>query len=214
MRRAYKREYVWSSNLAYAVGLMVSDGCLQSNGRHLDLTSQDMEQLENFSLAIGRNLPITQKKNGHGGYAFRSQFSDVALYDFLVQAGLTPRKSLTITKVSVPDVYYADFLRGLFDGDGSCFGYNDPRWPTSFVYYMTFASANQQFLEYIRDKNRELFGLKGESILKGGRVFSLRYGKRDSRILCKFLYHDDALLSLSRKRLKLEGFISRDSVVK
>ncbi len=123
MRYAYKREYIWSENIAYLVGLMTSDGCLSKDGRHLDLTSIDLEQIENFCTAIGRPITVTKKKNGRGGYAFRTQLSDVRLYDFLINAGLTPNKSLTIEKVSIPDLFYSDFLRGLLDGDGSVYGY-------------------------------------------------------------------------------------------
>ncbi len=36
----------WTANLAYAVGLITTDGCLSKDGRHIDLTSKDLEQCE------------------------------------------------------------------------------------------------------------------------------------------------------------------------
>jgi len=36
---------IWSKELAYVIGLLVTDGCLSKNGRHIDPTSKDREQL-------------------------------------------------------------------------------------------------------------------------------------------------------------------------
>ena len=66
--------------------------------------------------------------------AYHIQFSDVAFYDFLVEAGLTLAKSLTLDKIYVPDKYYFDFLRGVFDGDGCIRGFKDIRWPNSHMF--------------------------------------------------------------------------------
>jgi hypothetical protein len=111
MRYAAKRHYAWSAPLAYTVGLMASDGCLQKDGRYLDITSVDIEQLDNFAQALGRPLPISRKKSGPNRWGHRMQFSDVAYYDFLL--GLTPVKSKTMGALKVPDEFYTDFLRGL-----------------------------------------------------------------------------------------------------
>jgi hypothetical protein len=46
-----KVKIVWSSNMSYAIGLLTTDGCLSSDGRHILLTSKDKEQLNNFSKA-------------------------------------------------------------------------------------------------------------------------------------------------------------------
>jgi hypothetical protein len=75
---------------------MASDGCLQRDGRHLDLTSVDRDQLLTFCKALGRDIYIGTKKSGSMTPAYRIQFSDVAFYDFLVDIGLTPAKSHTI----------------------------------------------------------------------------------------------------------------------
>jgi len=53
----------WSSNLAYAVGLLATDGCLSPPFSLIDLTSKDTEQLENFRRCLGVELKITKKPN-------------------------------------------------------------------------------------------------------------------------------------------------------
>jgi len=210
MRYQTKINYRWSDSIAYSVGLMASDGCLQSDGRHLDLTSVDTEQLKNFSKAIGKNLRISLKHNSPTNRAYRVQFSDVAYYDFLIRIGLTPRKSKTINELAIPDKFYTHFLRGLFDGDGTTYSYMDLRWKNSFLYYVCFVSASKDFLKYIASMNSKIIETNGSSIRKSGRAYILSYAKNDSYLLYKFMYKNTASLFLSRKRQKLEASILRD----
>ncbi len=209
MRYASKRQYSWSSNIAYSVGLMASDGCLQKDGRHLDLTSVDLDQLENFSRALGRNVRITNKgnkvKKGEKP-AYRIQFSDVAYYDFLLETGLTPAKSKTIGALHIPEKFYADFLRGLFDGNGSCYAYMDKRWRSSYMFYVQFTSASLEFCQYIQRMNSSLAQVSAGSLNKSTRTFILSYAKADGLKLFNFMYHSPNAIYLSRKFTKLKGF--------
>jgi hypothetical protein len=210
VRYTAKRLYSWSPELAYSVGLMASDGCLQQNGRHLDLTSKDTEQLANFSTALGRPMKISRKMNGRGQHAYRIQFSDVAYYDFLLMVGLTPNKSKTLGPLIIPDHYYSDFLRGLFDGDGSCYGYMDIRWRSSFMFYMQFASASPLFVAYLQQTNSRLVdGLGQGSIHQSPKAQILSYAKTDSHKLYQYMYREGCLC-LSRKQTKLAAFIQKD----
>lgn len=45
-------EIRWSNELAYAVGLIATDGNLSKDGRHIELTSKDTEQLETFKRCL------------------------------------------------------------------------------------------------------------------------------------------------------------------
>jgi hypothetical protein len=213
MRYLSKRSYTWSTNIAYSVGLIASDGCLQKDGRHIDLTSKDFEQLLNFSKALGRDMKIGRKSSGAGRFGYRIQFGDVAYYDFLASAGLTPAKSKTLGALAIPDEFYADFLRGLFDGDGSTYGYMDPRWRSSFMFYVQFTSASPLFVEYLQLTNQRLVkGLAKGSIRDGHGAMSLSYAKADSHKLFQFMYYNDSCLSLTRKKLKLTSFVYKDQV--
>lgn len=48
----------WTPQLAYALGLLTTDGCVSSNGRHVTLTSKDKEQIDNFKACIHINNTI------------------------------------------------------------------------------------------------------------------------------------------------------------
>lgn len=192
--------------MAYSVGLMASDGCLSSDGRHLDLTSNDFDQLENFAKAVGRRLKITNKNNSSPNPAYRIQFSDVAYYDFLLGVGLTPAKSKTIGKLAVPKKYYSHFLRGVFDGDGSLYGYYDPRWKKSYMYYTSFTSASVKFLQYLSEMNQKYLGTSSVQVRSTTRAFRITYAKKDSYKLYCQLYRCSSLF-LRRKREKFENFL-------
>lgn len=210
MRRSLKCKYRWSADIAYTVGLIASDGSLSKDGRHIDLTSIDMDQLRNFSLAMGREYRISAKFSGSKTPAYRIQFSDVSYYDFLLSVGLTPAKSMTIASLEIPDQYYPDFLRGLFDGDGSCYAYVDKRWRSSYMYYVTFTSASMDFIRFIQTANSRLAGVGNGAVRKGSRAYIIAYAKKDALKLFNFMYYQSKIICLQRKYNKLASFTVRD----
>jgi hypothetical protein len=208
-RYTQKRFYSWSADIAYCVGLMASDGWLSRDGRHLSLTSVDLEQLDNFCKALGKDIKVATKKSGAGTWAYHVQFSDVAFYDFLLEAGITPAKSHTIGKINIPDEYYFSFLRGVFDGDGCIRGFMDVRWRNSLMFYTEFASASPVFLKFLQDTNGRLAGTSNGAIHHSRGADTLSYAKKDSMKLAVKMYYPQPLPSLSRKRRKLFNFITR-----
>ncbi len=210
MRYSSKRTYKWSDSIAYSVGLITSDGCMQKDGRHIDLTSNDVEQLNNFSSAIGRTLAIGEKKNSTGQQSYRVQFSDVSYYDFLLSVGLTPVKSRDLKSLNIPSLYYPAFFRGVFDGDGTAYAYIDKRWNKSYMYYIGICSASRDFLVYLQLKNRLLFKTTRGSLRKSNSAYILMYAKKDSRLIYENMYKSANNLYLHRKREKIESFIIQD----
>lgn len=55
--------FEWTPERAYAVGLIVTDGNLSGDGRHIILRSKDIEQIKNFKKCLGlKNKIGTTKK--------------------------------------------------------------------------------------------------------------------------------------------------------
>ena len=193
----------WSSNLAYAVGLITTDGNLSKDGRHIDLTSKDLEQIKTFLVAIKSEAKISLKSSGYSQKKYyRTQFSDVKFYRFLLKIGLTPAKSKTLGEIKIPGRYFADFLRGCLDGDGYTYSYFDPRWKSSFQLYTGFVSASKKHLKWLFSKIEELYGIKG-TIRLHTRAFTLEFAKKNSLILLNKLYYKNDLLFLKRKHSKI-----------
>jgi hypothetical protein len=193
----------WNSNLAYAIGLITTDGCLSKDGRHIDLTSKDLEQIETFLKAIEIKAKITLKSSGYSSKKYyRTQFSNVKLYRFLLKIGLTPAKSKTIGSLEIPSRFFLDFLRGCFDGDGYTYSYFDPRWKSSFQLYLGFTSASKSHLEWLSSTIEGLYGIKG-TIRFQTRAFRLEFAKKNSLILLRKIYYKRDVLFLKRKYSKV-----------
>ncbi len=196
----------WSSNFAYAIGLIATDGNLSKNGRSITMTSKDIEQLINCMTALNITVPLGYTISGatHRKTA-RIQFSDTLFHSFLVSIGVFPNKSKTLGVIKIPHEYFFDLLRGCFDGDGTVYSYFDTRWQSSFLCYTAFTSASRAHVEWLRHEICERTGEAGHiSKSRTSSVYQLRYGKTASRTLWKNMYKKRAAISLSRKRLKIK----------
>ncbi len=196
----------WSPELAYAVGLITTDGCLSIDGRHIDFTSKDIQLLKTFKKCLGLKNKIGFKSSGFSKKKYpRIQFGDSVFYKWLLKIGLTPHKSKTIGKLKIPNKYFFDFLRGHFDGDGSCYSYWDTRWASSFMFYLIFNSASKTHISWIREKLKKTEGVKGhvaQTITKD--EWQLKYAKNESKLLFSKLYYKKGLPCLKRKYRKIK----------
>src|SRR3989338_3508871 len=104
----------WSASFAYAIGLIVTDGSLSKDGRHISFTSKDLELVNKFQQALDIEYHIGKKARGSEKEKkyYVIQIGDVILYRFLQQIGLMPNKSKVIGAIKVPPKYFFDFLRG------------------------------------------------------------------------------------------------------
>jgi len=201
----------WSPNFAYAIGLLVTDGNLSPTGRHINLTSKDKEQIENFRLCLGIKNKIGRKSRG--GFSEKKyyvvQFGDVLFYRFLLGIGLTPNKSKTLEGINVPDKYFFDFLRGHFDGDGTFYSYWDKRWKSSFMFYTELISASKRHIGWLRKEIHRRLKIKGHITGNGetGTAYQLKYAKKESLKLLPKMYYNSRVLCLSRKRNKIQKVI-------
>lgn len=195
----------WTPRLAYAIGLLATDGCLSPPFSLIDLTSKERELLENFRRCVGVELSITKKYSGGREY-LRIQFKNVLFYDFLLSIGLTPAKSKTLGPLTIPEKYFFDFLRGVFDGDGSTYSYWDPRWKSSYMYYLSFTSASNKFTEWLRESIAYRLSIRGHVTKAKGKsvCYQLRYAKSDALLIFRHMYRTAPKGTyLSRKRLKI-----------
>ena len=216
--RAKHKPYRWSKKLAYAVGLITTDGSLSKDGRHFDFTSKDLEQIENFCKCLDLHVKIGKKNSGsnRNKIYFHVQFGDVILYKFLNKIGLTSNKTKTVSIINIPDKYFIDFLRGHLDGDGCTYSYWDPRWKSSFMLYTVFSSASIEHLTWLKEQIRRLYDLEGKINYQGKSTYTLKYAKKSSELLLKKIYYNKNLICLSRKLLKINqslGIIHKEAGV-
>jgi hypothetical protein len=202
----------WSPVMAYIVGVVATDGNLSGDGRHISIVSKDRDWLTLIRDCLGRMNRISETR-AHGQTYYRLQWSDRLLYDWLLGAGLTPAKSLTLGPLQVPDIVFADFLRGCIDGDGWILSYTD-RYHTKtkpkYVYErlaVCLTSASPAFVKWVQDTTGRLWNIEGALIRQPQRgdyapQWWLKYGKRASLKLLPILYHTPDVPCLARKRAK------------
>ena len=211
----------WTTDLAYVVGLIATDGNLSPNGKAVTLVSGDVDLLETFKACIARAGRIGR----HGPNTWRMTVSSVAFYRWLESIGLTPRKSLTLAAIGVPEEFTMDLVRGLMDGDGSIRNYvhhpagNVRRYP-GYQYErlnVGFHSASLSHLTWLRATLRQALHVDG-SISTTRRkkypnpMYELRYGKHASIALLERMYADPTSPRLDRKWRIWQAYVERPRI--
>ena len=204
----------WNSDLAYIVGLITTDGCLSKDGRHIDFTSKDLDQVQNFIRILKLKNKIGLKSSGCSDKKYyRVQFGNVKFYRFLREIGLSPNKSKILGILKIPEEYFADFLRGNLDGDGYTTSFWDKLFPNSFRFYIAFVSGSINYLEWMKSEIERIYGIKGK-IQPRVRAFQLKYSKKAAITLVKDLYKREDSQCLQRKRSKIQlalGIINKQA---
>lgn len=199
-----KVEIKWSADFAYAIGLIVTDGSLSKNGRVVDFTSKDKILVQTFIDSLKIISTIGIKMSGTGHCSFRTQIGDVLFHKFLQKIGIFPNKTKTLAGIYVPKKYFADFLRGHFDGDGSSYSYFDKRWKNSFMFYISFVSASKRHISWIQEMNKKLYKVSGYiRKVKNKEFYELRYAKKEGVAIVRNMYYNIEVPCLERKRKKL-----------
>ncbi|MFH1198595.1 MAG: LAGLIDADG family homing endonuclease [Candidatus Omnitrophota bacterium] len=210
----------WSPELAYAIGLITTDGNLSPDKRHIQFTNTEYELIQLFKDCLQiNNKPTITKPSGFGKkYAYRLNFGNVKFYRWLEEIGLKANKTRSLGRLKIADAYFADFLRGHLDGDGSVFTYIDNyrvykgKRYTNNRLYTVFISASFEHLKWIQDnikKNISIYGALTSYLRKNAKfpLCKLRFAKKESLKLLPWIYYRPGLPCLSRKRKVAEEFL-------
>lgn len=193
--------------MAYVLGFFAADGNMVKNRRgacfiSIEITDRDI--LEKIKLALGSNHKISAR-NGFGRLkeSYRLQIGSKEMFNDLLKLGLTPAKSIKIDLPNVPDLYFAHFVRGYFDGDGNILsGYfkrNDRRTKRVYALRVCFTSGSKKILDALKIRLCGLLRTSG-SINGSDNIWRLNYSTNDTKKLYSFLYPStDNLLYLERK---------------
>lgn len=197
----------WNRNNAYAFGWIMSDGCLQKEGRNksayaVRICSNDYQIIKwlHEYLCCGNKI---YKQNDHG---YLIKYRNKESIDFMMDNCLTERKSLNMVFPSIPNEYLGDFIRGYFDGDGSI-ALTNTRYNT--YAQVSFTSGSVEFLNTLQEKLQE-HNIRSQ-IYKDGRSnnnsYYLRATKRSEiEKLFSFMYND--LVNVGFLQRKYDKYLS------
>ncbi len=184
-------------NLWYLVGLITADGCLSSDGRHIDITSKDRSLLTELKKQLGLINKIGVKNKDTYKQAYRIQITNRNFYEFLLSIGLTRNKSLTVGKIKIPNCFFEDFFRGVIDGDGCIRKWVHPS-NNREQWSLRIYSGSEKFIEWLKNLAESLLGIQGKVYRESDGLCILKYGKMAAREIAKKCYYENCL-GLDRK---------------
>lgn len=215
------RSWTWTAPVAYAVGLLATDGCVLSTRPITLFTSKDRDLVVLLLRAFEVERPIYTTRSGFGTSAFQTAIYGRDLHDWLISVGVMPRKSLTLGPLDVPAPLLPHLVRGLLDGDGSILSYahapNRERYPDHQYLRLTtyFHSASRSHIDWLADRLRGLGARGSISFTLGANrtnpVYRLQYGKHASTRILSVLYAEAGEFALQRKRAVWQRFIAADA---
>lgn len=198
----------------YLLGCYMSDGNVfkDAAGYRVSFYSKDqdfVEMVKNFIDTSGN--VYKEKKQELFVFRKRSKF----LGEWLIAHGCIPNKSLQLRwPEKLPQAYFRDFLRGYIDGDGSILLNNSKGTVWGNV---KICSGSESFIDdVIKILKDEGFYFKKESrdkkpsiySAKGGLVHYARLDNSHVKPFLNWLYYEQALPCLERKKIKADGILA------
>lgn len=113
-----------SENLAYLLGLIASDGNIHSTENRIEIELQELdgELLEQIRKIIQLERPIKYYECNNGYRKSKLYFYSKEIKNRLATYNLVPQKTYSNNfdfPFNLDKKYWIDYIRGLFDGDGS-----------------------------------------------------------------------------------------------
>ena len=199
--------------MAYVLGFFMADGALTKNPRgskYVDIGITDKDLLEKIRNCFGSNHKITIRKSSKPNQKdiFRLQIGSKTMFNSLLKFGLSPNKTFRFKLPNIPTKYFANFVRGYFDGDGSVwFGLSHKSRKTQTpTLQASFISGNKKFIENLAKSLSEHLKIKG-TLSYYSNAYRLIYSTTASLSLYNFMYTNDNNLYLERKKKIFEKYL-------
>ena len=119
-----------NTQMAYILGLIVTDGCIvkrKSSREFVSIKSIDRQVLEKVKEMMRSEYGIYEcGLSDAGNMVYRVDFASDKIVAGVKKWGVTARKTFTAVFPNLPKEFHADFVRGVFDGDGGVYVYEYP----------------------------------------------------------------------------------------
>lgn len=188
-----------SSNMYYILGLIYTDGNLPINNKNSFIISNtDKKLLEDIKLELKFSGKIIEEThNVYNKKIYKLQVTSEQIRKDLENFGLHPNKTFDLKFPNIPENYIRDFIRGLWDGDGSV-SLVKPKNKPSYLLISNFVCANEEFikdvLKFLPIGKKKIYSRTRKNIL-----YSINLRAFDSIKIKNFLYYDNCLC-MKRKR--------------
>lgn len=200
-----------SSIKAYYIGLILADGSVGYDSRTrkdgssnrapwLKLEMIDIDAIEKFSSFLNLSTPIKENVREGNNITYSNSINSTKIVEDLERFGIVPNKTYVTPKPiieDIPDEYIRDFLRGLYDGDGSIGLYNNRVSLALTNYSKSFLEEVQRLIvSRVPIKSKRV--KETRSIYKGS-AYKLTFTDSYAKDIIEYMYKD-ASISLDRKQ--------------
>ncbi len=193
----------WSPNMAYVLGLILADGAVEdvrksSRTCYFQITNTDNVLLNKVRKILSSNHKFQVRqpqlidfkgKKYMCSKVFYLRIGNKAMFQDLVNLGVTPRKSLRLNLPNVPEELLRFLVRGYFDGDG-CVNIYQPKNRKRPWTNVIFTSGCRQFLEKLKQKLEILPKAHASKIYFNHRAYRLGYRNRQALAVLNFIYEE------------------------
>ncbi|MCM3709684.1 LAGLIDADG family homing endonuclease [Sporosarcina luteola] len=198
----------WSHEMAWVLGLFITDGHVNKKVHSVYLAQKDEDLLRKVAKLMDANPTIAQ------GTGTRTTpmliINSKIIKQDLERFGVTPNKSYSVAFPNVPEEFLPAFVRGVIDGDG---------WVQNRGYVMNVTTASELFanglLSVLQDWN-----LRSEITIELTQSKKTIYriwvkGKHDLPKLANILYEEAGELFNENKRLRMiqHAIISEQTIL-
>lgn len=165
---------VWSKRLAYVIGIIATDGTLRKNRNSFKIGMKDKSVIEFIRHVIKEEVTgrenaiitetkvISEKKYVLYSYSFTSPL----FFQFCLDVGLMPNKSLCLGELNIPKEFFPYFLLAVIDGDGN-FNTLKRKLKSKTVEHkhVRIFSGSDEFLFWLNNQVSKVFQIESGTIV-------------------------------------------------
>jgi DNA-binding transcriptional regulator WhiA len=199
-------ENIDSSNKSYWLGFLMADG--YNSGKFIRVDIQDGGHLEKLrdEVFINGDMPVRIKNSPTNKHVYYLTIQNDKIVKDCEKLGIVRSKSFITEYPNIPSEFDRDFIRGLFDGDGSLSFSMDGNYRR----YRFSIVGSEKLIQSVKDKLLKLnINLK---IRKTKSIFEVYIcGNRQIIKMLNYLY-DNSSIYLERKYQKYDELITWDGI--
>lgn len=195
-----------SHDMGYWLGILSSDGCVAGNANqiYIELQKSDRELLEKLNLTIENERPVKDYETGRGYENSKLYFYSKQIKADLAKYKIIPNKTYSKDygfPTLLPKEYWIDYIRGLFDGDGSIKQANG----NSLCWQIDVGRKDiaDNIISFFQEQGIELrWTICPKQNVDLYRIYA--YGLDKGKAIYELLYSTSSTLFLKRKKEKFE----------
>ncbi|WP_053366728.1 LAGLIDADG family homing endonuclease [Bacillus sp. FJAT-27245] len=194
----------WTNEMAWVLGLIVTDGNVCPNNQSFSVSQKDPQLLEKIAKLMEFTGKVVKREHAD---LYTLTVCSKALKNKLCKLGITKRKSLTVNFPKCPQDYMPSFVRGVIDGDG---------YVDNEGYTVTVTSCSYSFAQGLMSVYKEWIlqsKIRTDKTQSLNSIYRVVVSGRESvKKLADIIYRDAGSNCVLKKKEKMLQIMNKDSL--